>query len=92
MPYIRKPAIGAAGQCGSDGKNCGHTWNTTASDGTQGAGEQISALAIVQAMMLNVVELKPPYTVSTGGTSKSDPSAGTDGSDVGGEMGDDHIS
>lgn len=55
-------------------------------------GEQMSALAIVQAMMLDVAELKPPYTVSTGGTSKSDPSAGTDGSDVGGEMGGDHIS
>ena len=55
-------------------------------------GEQMSALAIVQTMMLDVADLKPPYTVSTGGTSKSDPSAGTDGSDVGGEMGGDHIS
>jgi mannan endo-1,6-alpha-mannosidase len=46
----------------------------------------------VQAMMLDVVDLKPPYTVSTGGNSTSDPSAGTDGSDVGGEIGVDHIS
>ena len=55
-------------------------------------GEQMSALAIVQAMMLDVADLKPPFTVDTGGNSEGDPSAGTDGSDVGGEIGVDHIS
>jgi mannan endo-1,6-alpha-mannosidase len=55
-------------------------------------GEQMSALAVVQVMMLDNAALKPPYTTTTGGTSKSDPSAGTDGSDVGGEIGIDHIS
>lgn len=83
MPYLRVSAVGAAGQCGTDGKNCGHEWNTTVYDGTQGVGEQMSALAIVQVMMLDNAQLTPPYTATTGGTSKSDPSAGTDGSDVG---------
>jgi mannan endo-1,6-alpha-mannosidase len=92
MPYLRASAVGAAGQCGADGKNCGHTWNTTVSDGTQGVGEQMSALAVVQVMMLDNANLKPPYTTNTGGTSKSDPSAGTDGSDVGGDTDTNHIS
>lgn len=92
MPYLRTSAVGAAGQCGADGKNCGHTWNTTVSDGTQGVGEQMSALAVVQVMMLDNADLKPPYTTTTGGTSKSDLSAGTDGSDVGGETDPNHIS
>ncbi|KAG9699256.1 putative glycosyl hydrolase, partial [Aureobasidium melanogenum] len=92
MPYLRASAVGAAGQCGADGKNCGHTWNTTVPDGTQGVGEQMSALSVVQVMMLDNANLKPPYTTNTGGTSKSDPSAGTDGSDVGGETDTSHIS
>lgn len=52
----------------------------------------MSALAVVQVMMLDNANLKAPYTTNTGGTSKSDPSAGTDGSDVGGETDPNHIS
>ncbi|KAH0365114.1 putative glycosyl hydrolase, partial [Aureobasidium melanogenum] len=92
MPYLRASAVGAAGQCGSDGKNCGHTWNTTVPDGTQGVGEQMSALSVMEVMMLDNANLKPPYITNTGGTSKSDPSAGPDGSDVGGETDTNHIS
>lgn len=77
--YLRKSAVGAAGQCsgGTDGHTCGREWNTTTWDGHYGVGEQMSALAIVQAMMIDVGELAAPVTTVTGGTSKGDPSAGT---------------
>lgn len=82
MPYLRASAAGAAGQCQSSGL-CGREWNTTVYDNTDGVGEQMSALSVVQTMMLDVADLKPPYTTDTGGTSKSDPSAGSEGGDVG---------
>jgi mannan endo-1,6-alpha-mannosidase len=77
--YLSVSAKGAAGQCdgGSDSITCGREWNTTVWDGTYGVGEQMSALAVIQANMMNVVSLKPPYTSDTGGSSKSDPTAGT---------------
>ena len=37
----------------------------------------MSALGVIQTNMMNVVSLKPPYTSDSGGTSKSDPNAGT---------------
>lgn len=77
--YLRASAKGAAGQCdgGSDGITCGHEWNTTVWDGTYGVGEQMCALGVIQTIMMDVVTLDPPYTSDTGGSSKSDPSAGT---------------
>ena len=56
---------------------CGREWNSTTWDGTYGVGEQMCALGVIQANMMNVVSLKPPYTSVSGGTSKSDPNAGT---------------
>ncbi|KAI7272087.1 glycoside hydrolase family 76 protein [Hortaea werneckii] len=87
-PLIRASAKGAAGQCdgGTDGVTCGMTWNTTTWDGSYGVGQQMSALAAVQANMITIDDLKPPYTTDTGGTSKGNPSAGT-GSDSGGGAG-----
>ena len=78
-PYIEASAAGAAGQCdgGADGMTCGFEWNTTTWDGTYGVGQQMSALAAVQANMITVADLAPPYTADNGGTSKGDPSAGT---------------
>ncbi|THW12326.1 family 76 glycoside hydrolase [Aureobasidium pullulans] len=77
--YLRKSAAGAAGQCsgGEFGRHCGREWNSTVWDGTSGVGEQMSALAIIQAMMLDTTELAAPVGATTGGTSKGDPSAGT---------------
>lgn len=77
--YLRKSAIGAAGQCsgGSTGQVCGREWNTTVWDGHSGVGEQMSALAVVQAMLIDVENLDAPVTSDTGGTSKGDSSAGT---------------
>ncbi|KAH0286851.1 mannan endo-1,6-alpha-mannosidase [Aureobasidium namibiae CBS 147.97] len=72
-------AKGAAGQCdgGTDSVTCGRRWNSTVWDGTYGVGEQMSALGVIQTNMMNVISLKPPYTSDSGGTSKSDPNAGT---------------
>lgn len=77
-PYIQASANGAAGQCdGSDNYNCGYHWTTTTWDGTTGVGQQMSALAAVQANMLTVDNLFAPLTLDTGATSKGDASAGT---------------
>lgn len=83
-PYIQASANGAAGQCdgGDDGSWCGYHWTTTVYDGSGlGVGQQMSALAAIQANMIQVDDLPLPLTLKTGGTSKSDGSAGTsDGS------------
>jgi mannan endo-1,6-alpha-mannosidase len=84
--YLRKSASGAAGQCigGALGRHCGREWNSTIWDGTSGVGEQMSALAAIQAMMMDTTSLPAPVRATTGGTSQGDPSAGTgSGSTVG---------
>jgi len=87
-PYIQTSAVGAAGQCdgGSNGVTCGFEWNTTTWDGLYGVGQQMSALAAVQANLILTDNLKPPYTTDTGGTSKGDPSAGTGSGADGGDL------
>lgn len=82
-PYLRASAQGAAGQCdaGTGNNVCGQEWNTTTWDGTFGVGQQMSALAVMQALMIDVDTLKSPLTASTGGTSKSNPTAGTGSSE-----------
>ncbi|GAB7355251.1 hypothetical protein MBLNU459_g5799t2 [Dothideomycetes sp. NU459] len=83
---LRASAKGAAGQCsgGADGRTCGRRWNSTTWDGTSGVGEQMSALGVVQAMLIDATDLAPPVGSSTGGTSQGDPSAGTGTSSGGG--------
>lgn len=83
MPRLRASAVAAAAQCngGDDGKTCGLKWTTGGVwDGKSGVGEQMSALDAVQSMLLERVD--GPVTEKTGGISKSDPSAGSDSSDV----------
>ncbi|KAF2089294.1 mannan endo-1,6-alpha-mannosidase [Saccharata proteae CBS 121410] len=82
MTKLLKSAQGAAGQCSGSGKTadstCGREWNSTVWDGTMGVGEQMSALQAISAAMLDLDKtLAIPVTLDTGGTSKSDPSAGT---------------
>lgn len=78
-PLIKNSAEGAAAQCvGDSGTACGYHWNETTWDGTTGVGQQMSALAPIQAMMIPAKNLAPPLTLDTGGTSKADPNAGTD--------------
>lgn len=79
MAKLRASAIGAAAQCsgGSNGRTCGRRWYQQAWDGKSGPGEQMSALSVIQANLIQKV--KPPVTQDQGGTSKGDPTAGTHG-------------
>nr|POF17623.1 mannan endo-1,6-alpha-mannosidase dcw1 [Quercus suber] len=84
MPYIIASGKGAAGQCdgGTDGITCGFAWTTSTWDGSYGVGQQMSALSAIQANMLGVANLAPPFTAENGGTSVGDPSAGTGSNDA----------
>lgn len=78
MPKLQASAQGAAKQCSgapNGGTTCGRTWNTPVWDGKQGIGEQMSALSVIQANLISKVA--PPVTMAKGGTSKSNPEAGT---------------
>lgn len=77
MKRLKASARGAAGQCsgGANGRTCGRHWAETRRDGKAGVGEQMSALSLNQAMLVEKVKL--PVTADTGGTIKSDPNAGT---------------
>ncbi|KAK3671669.1 hypothetical protein LTR78_008402 [Recurvomyces mirabilis] len=81
-PYLQASAQGVAGQCdgGSDGVTCGMEWNSTKWDGTYGIGQQLSALSVIQANLIQTSRLGAPFTSDTGGTSQGDPNAGS-GSD-----------
>jgi len=70
MRRLKASAIGAAGQCsgGANGRICGRRWAETTWDGKSGVGEQMSALSVIQATLIQKV--KPPVTADTGGTSK----------------------
>jgi mannan endo-1,6-alpha-mannosidase len=78
MQKIRGSAAGAAQQCsgGDGGTWCGQNWNSDVWDGHNGAGEQMSALSVIMATMIDSVPL--PVTASTGGISVGDPLAGID--------------
>lgn len=79
MKKLRASAIGAAKQCvgGPQGRTCGRKWTESVWDGRTGVGEEMSALSVIQATLIQKVA--PPLTANTGGVSKSDPSAGTQG-------------
>jgi mannan endo-1,6-alpha-mannosidase len=77
MTLLASSASAAAGTCngGSDGHTCGLNWLQTGWDDVWGLGEQMSALEVIQA---NLVNTKPaPLTNSTGGTSKGSGDAGS---------------
>ncbi|KAL8732089.1 MAG: hypothetical protein Q9166_003043 [cf. Caloplaca sp. 2 TL-2023] len=79
MPKLRDSANGAAKQCSgapNGGTTCGRTWNTPTWDGKLGVGEQMAAMSVIQANLISKVA--PPVTADRGGTSKGDPTAGTD--------------
>jgi len=76
MPKLQASAKGAASQCsGGDGTVCGRRWTQSTWDGKTGVGEQMSALSVIQANLIMNVE--PPVTNSTGGTSKGNSAAGS---------------
>ncbi|KAI2466744.1 glycoside hydrolase family 76 protein [Annulohypoxylon bovei var. microspora] len=80
---LQNSAIAAAKQCtgGDNNRMCGLKWanNSGAWDGTTGVGQQMAALEVVLANMIQQAEA--PVTNGTGGTSVGNPSAG--GSDDG---------
>ncbi|KAK3703315.1 hypothetical protein LTR37_014527 [Vermiconidia calcicola] len=77
-PYITASAQAVARQCSGDSNDvCGYHWTDPTWDGTQGVGQQMSALAVIQANLINVDDLAAPLTLDTGGTSKGNASAGT---------------
>lgn len=83
MPLLQSSAIAAAKQCtgGENGRMCGLRWNQDEWDGTTGSGQQMAALEVALACM--VQERAAPVTEDSGGTSEGDPGAGTE------ELGDD---
>lgn len=78
-PRLDASAMAAAQQCtgGSNGRMCGLRWanNSGQWDGTMGAGQQMAAMEVVLATMIQGLEA--PVTNSTGGTSPGNPEAGT---------------
>ena len=78
LPKLKTSAQGAAGQCvGESGSTCGRQWYSTTWDGKTGPGEQMSAMSAIQANL--ITKVAGPVSANTGGTSKSDPSAGGGG-------------
>lgn len=53
-PLLQTSATAAAQSCsgGSDGVTCGTKWYTGGWDGTRGAGQQLSALEVVQSLLV----------------------------------------
>lgn len=82
-PLLQNSAVAAAKQCtgGDNGRMCGIRWvnNSGVWDGTTGVGQQMSAMEVVLANMIE--QAQAPVTNSTGGTSEGN--AGAGGSDIG---------
>jgi mannan endo-1,6-alpha-mannosidase len=78
MPLLKSSAAAAALQCDGTAFSdaCGFRWIDGATwDGTNGIGQQMSALEVIQANL--ITEVKVLVTNTTGGTSVGDSSAGT---------------
>ena len=78
MQKLRASAAGAAGQCSgppNGGTACGRRWYQGSWDSEQGVGEEMSALSVIQANLIQKVN--PPVSLVSGGSSKSNPNAGT---------------
>lgn len=75
--WIQASAKGAAASCvgGYDKHTCGLDWTTGSNDGNYGLGEQISALEIFNALLIN--DRPAPYSNETGGTSEGNAALGT---------------
>ncbi|RFU30346.1 hypothetical protein B7463_g5993, partial [Scytalidium lignicola] len=77
MTKLATSAIAAVKTCtgGNSGNQCGIRWTSGQFDGSTGVGEQMAALEIVQANLIDTVSEQ--VTADTGGTSEGDASAGT---------------
>jgi mannan endo-1,6-alpha-mannosidase len=80
LPYLQTSAQAAAKSCtgpGNGGNTCGVSWLTGTYDGDYGPGQQMSALEVIQANLLDNVA--GPVSNLTGGTSTGNNLAGTGG-------------
>lgn len=87
MPYLQTSAEAAVATCTGtteDGltTSCGTKWTTAAFD-KAGVGQQMSALSVVQSLLID--QVAGPVSNTTGGTSTGNPNAGTSGDSVTGE-------
>lgn len=75
-PLIKASAFAAADSCdgGRDGHTCGLDWQKKTNDGYYGLGEQMSALEIIQNLLIH--DRPAPYRADNGGSSIGDSSAG----------------
>ncbi|USP80220.1 glycoside hydrolase family 76 protein [Curvularia clavata] len=77
LPKLRTSAQAAAKQCGPGKGGCGlRWWRNGVNDGQVGVGEQMSALEVMQNLLID--QVAGPVGLETGGISKNDPTAGTD--------------
>ena len=75
--YLQTSAKAAAAACtgGEGGVSCGTKWNAGSYDGKTGVRQHMSALEVVQGLLID--DVSGPKSETTGGTSKGDPGAGT---------------
>lgn len=80
-PLLQASAVAAAKQCvgGKNGRMCGLQWNKDKYDGSTGVGQQMAAMEVTLACMVDA--RGAPLTADSGGTSKGDPGGG--GDDIG---------
>ncbi|KAI0190954.1 mannan endo-1,6-alpha-mannosidase DCW1-like protein [Xylaria flabelliformis] len=78
MPTLKTSAAAGVKQCtgGANGRMCGFHWTSGVYDGLTGAGLQMNVLGALTALVMPTVD--PPLTNTTGGTSKGNPDAGQD--------------
>ncbi|KAE8442012.1 hypothetical protein EG329_003913 [Mollisiaceae sp. DMI_Dod_QoI] len=77
-PKLQASAKAAAAQCdgGTDGVTCGQHWTANSTwDGSYGVGQQMCALSIMQAMLID--DAPELVTNTTGGTSTGNANAGS---------------
>jgi mannan endo-1,6-alpha-mannosidase len=82
LPVLKSSAVAAAQQCsgGDNGRMCGLSWSKgTVWDGTQGVGQEMAAMSVIFTNLLAFnqgVDIPPPVTNMTGGTSVGNSNAG----------------
>ncbi|KAL6157108.1 hypothetical protein ACJQWK_06374 [Exserohilum turcicum] len=76
MPKLKTSAAAAAAQCSPGKGGCGLRWWQGKNDGQVGVGEQMSAMEVMQNLLID--QVAGPVGLDTGGVSKNDPTAGTD--------------
>jgi len=79
-PYLQASAKAASKQCsgGGNGRQCGLRWWQSTWDGTQGLEQEMSVLNLYVHQLVGMTG-HAPFSMRTGGTSKSNPGLAGDG-------------